>query len=143
MPYTGSIGAHVRVLEPGHARVTLADRRAVRNHLGSVHAVALANLAEVASGLAMLAGLPDDLRAIVTDLSITYAKKARGTLTAECRCELPRSGVEQALVLKPVVTDAAGDVVATAEVRWLVRPIAPAADRPARAVADHTRAGPA
>jgi len=126
VPYSGSIGARVEVLEPGHARVTLRERRAVRNHLRSVHAVALVNVLELTSGLAMLAGLPDELRAIVLHIEVDFLKKARGLLTAECRCTPPNEPREQETWLEPVVTDASGDVVARGRVRWLVRPVGPA-----------------
>lgn len=118
VPYTGSIGAHVRTLEPGHAVVTLRDRRAVRNHLRSVHAIALVNLAEVTSGLAMLVGLPAGVRGIVTGLSIEYRKKARGILTATCRTTIPdvHGRVESEVIAE--VRDPSNDVVAVATVRW-------------------------
>jgi uncharacterized protein (TIGR00369 family) len=125
VPYTGALGARVDELEPGHAKVTLRDRRGVRNHLGSVHAIALANLAEVTSGLAMLTALPDTARGIVTHLGIEYLHKARGALTAECRCPAP-SGREETVILDCEVRDAAGQPVARAEVRWLIRPLPPA-----------------
>jgi len=127
VPYTGALGARVEVLEPGHARVTLRDRRGVRNHLGSVHAVALANLAEVTSGLAMLTSLPENARGIVVHIGVEYLKKARGTLTAECRCAAP-SGIEETVTVTSNVMNAANEVVARAQVQWLIRPVEPRPD---------------
>lgn len=122
-PYSGTIGARVTELEPGWCRVTLRDRRRVRNHLASVHAMALANLAEMASGLAVLVGLPPGVQGIVTGFSITYLKKARGLLTAECRASGLNVTAEQEYEAQVAVTDAHGDVVARASARWRLRPI--------------------
>ena len=121
-PYTGTLGARVEELEPGWCRVTLRDRRRVRNHLASVHAMALANLAELASGLAVLVGLAPGVQGIVTGFSISYEKKARGPLTAECRVSGLAVTAEREQEAAVVISDRQGDVVARATARWRLRP---------------------
>ena len=109
-------------LEPGHAVVNLHDRRRVRNHLKSIHAIALANLAEFTTGIATLSGMPPGSRAILTGLQVDYHKKARGTLKAECRTQPPAAVEEQSLQVEAKIYDADGDCVATGLATWLIGP---------------------
>lgn len=126
VPYSGSIGARVEALAPGHARVTLKDRRKVRNHLRSIHAVALLNLGELTSGLALNFALPADARSILVGLSMEYRKKARGTLTATCDTAVPeRVTEEREMEIEAEIRDVEGDVVAVARARWRVGPREP------------------
>ena len=122
VPYTGTLGATIEVLEPGHCIVKLKERRKLRNHLRSVHAMALANLGEMATGLALMNGLPDRMRGILTRFDIEYLKKARGRLMAECRCEIPSTNQELELDVRCEIRDTAGDVVSVVTAHWLVGP---------------------
>jgi len=123
VPYTGSLGATVVHFEPGHVRVQLPDRRRVRNHLRSVHAIALANLGELATGLSLIGALGPDVRGILTGLDITYSKKARGLLEAEAKCSIPEvtENIEQ--VVRTEIRDLAGDTVAVVNARWRLSPV--------------------
>ena len=122
VPYTGTLGATIAVLEPGHCVIKLKERRKLRNHLRSVHAMALANLGEMATGLALMNGLPDKMRGILTRFDIEYLKKARGLLTAECRCEIPSSHQDHELDVRCEIRDTAGDVISIVTAHWLVGP---------------------
>ncbi len=126
VPYTGTVRPYVLELLPGHAKVRMADRRAVRNHLRSIHAVALANLAEVTSGLALTSGLPASARGIPISLAITYLKKARGTLIAQADVRIPDASREAEYDFESVISNAAGETVARATVRWRIGPRPPA-----------------
>ncbi len=122
IPYTGSIKPYVISLKPGYCQVLLKDRRRVRNHLNSIHAIALLNLAELATGLAMNSALPANMRGIVTRLSMDYLKKARGTLVAECQCDIPRRNEEAEYLLEGIIRDEVGDIVAVGTATWKVGP---------------------
>lgn len=122
VPYSGTIGARVEELRPGYARASMRDRRRVRNHLRSVHAIALMNLAELATGLALNYALPDGARSILKGLSIDFTKKARGRLTAEATAPVLDAPEEREITVETSIRDEAGDVVATARASWLVGP---------------------
>jgi acyl-coenzyme A thioesterase PaaI-like protein len=130
VPYTASIGGVVEQLDPGHVRVTLRDRRAVRNHLHSVHAIALTNLGELSTGLAVMGALPPTVRGILVGIETEYLKKARGTLEAEARCQVPEVTEAEDYVVEALIRDQEGDTVAVVRARWRLAPV-PAASAPA------------
>lgn len=126
VPYSGSIGARIEEFEPGRAVVTLRERRSVRNHLRSVHAIAIANLGELATGLALLGAMGSEVRGILVGIDVRYTKKARGLLTADVRCEVPTVTESMDHVVDAEIHDEKGDVVATIRAHWRLSP------RPAR-----------
>ncbi|MBO0768155.1 MAG: DUF4442 domain-containing protein [Solirubrobacterales bacterium] len=81
-PYFGSISPHIEELREGHAEVTIKDHRSVHNHLGTVHAIAMCNMAELAGGMATEVSVPADARWIPKGMTVEYLKKARGNLKA-------------------------------------------------------------
>jgi acyl-coenzyme A thioesterase PaaI-like protein len=121
-PYSGTIGAQVTVLREGYAEVQMTDRRAVRNHLACVHAIALANLAELAGNVALAYSLPDDARFIVSGMELEYVKKARGTITAIGEPPIPRSSARAAFAVPVTLRDGSGEEVVRAVLHSLVGP---------------------
>ncbi len=81
-PYFSSIKPLVEELAPGRCVVRFHDRRRVRNHIGTVHAIAMCCAAELAGGLATDAAMASTQRWIPKGMSVRYLKKAKGTLTA-------------------------------------------------------------
>jgi acyl-coenzyme A thioesterase PaaI-like protein len=120
-PYFASIAPRIEELEPGHCVVRLRDRRRVRNHLGTVHAIALCNAAELAGGLATDATLPPALRWIPKGMQVRYLKKAQGTLRATAN--VPRVDAArgpQEIHAKVEVHNAADELVFDADITMWV-----------------------
>ena len=134
-PYFGTIAPRFRVLEPGRCEAEIRDRRAVHNHIGSVHAIALCNLAELVGGVMTDASLPAGMRWIPKGMQVRYLKKAKGTLRGIATPAIPLvvadSGYD--LPVEVSVRDAAGDEVFAATITMWLSPASKRASEPAPA----------
>ena len=123
VPYSGSIHAEVVALQPGSAEIRMADRRRLRNHLRSLHAVALTNLAEMTGNLALMSRQPaKGARWIVAGFDSSYLKKARGPVTARCAVGDLDWSQPQEFEGRVELRDAAGDLVMVGRPRWKIGP---------------------
>lgn len=80
-PYFHSIRPRFTVLEPNHAELVIPKRRAVHNHLGTVHAIALCNGLEAAMGALAEASIPAGKRWIPKGMTVAYTAKATSDIT--------------------------------------------------------------
>lgn len=119
-PYTGSLKANVICLTKGFAKLELKDRRSIRNHLHSIHAIALTNLGEYTSGLVLITLLADEMRGIPIEINVVFMKKARGKLLAECSTELPVFDTECEHIVSAEIRDIYNDIVAIVNVKWKI-----------------------
>ncbi len=115
VPYFASIRPEVKKFDVGLCEVEMKDRRAVRNHLGTVHAIAMCNICELAMGLAAESAIPADLRWIPKGMQIDYIKKARGTLLGICRID-PSTIAPGEFSVPISIKDKEGDDVARASI---------------------------
>lgn len=121
VPYSGALGAVVDELSEGRAELRLRERRGVRNHLGSVHAIALINLGELASGLAVVTSLKPGVQGIVIAIEAEYHRKARGEIFASARFSPPELNGDTICTVSVPLTNGAGETVATVTATWSLR----------------------
>src|SRR5688572_31462540 len=123
-PYFATISPRFVSLEPGRCEVRIRDRRRVHNHIGTVHAIALCNLAELSAGVMTDATLPASMRWIPKGMTVEYLKKATGTLhgvaTPDIALVESPSGYE--LPVTVLVSNDAGEAVFRASLAMWVSP---------------------
>ena len=122
IPYTGSIFPIILSIENAQARVLLKDKRAVRNHLNCIHAIALANVGEFSTGLCLMSQLPENAKAILVKIEVEYLKKARGNLISECLFQLaPLIKNDEELKLLANIMNSKNEIVTKVFATWRVR----------------------
>ncbi|RZA12234.1 MAG: DUF4442 domain-containing protein, partial [Proteobacteria bacterium] len=107
-------------LEEGHGEARIRNKRAHHNHLGTVHAIAMANLCEFVGGVTLEISLPDSHRWIPKGMNIQYLKKAETDLIASTVFPLDTWPDSGSFTVHVDVRDAKEQVVCVADIEMHV-----------------------
>ncbi|MGY8775758.1 hotdog fold domain-containing protein [Spongiibacter tropicus] len=121
-PYFSTISPQFEQLDVGAAIVRIKERRGLHNHLGSVHAIALCNLAEVAGGLACEVSMPEGMRWIPSGMTVKYKARAKGELRGYATVPTVEPGKKAELPVTVDVKNSDGESVFEAEIVMYVSP---------------------
>lgn len=121
-PYFASIRPRIEELRPGFARVTMRKRRAVQNHIGTVHAIAICNLAEIAAGTLTEVSIPASMRWLPKGMEVQYLRKAATDMEAFATVDDVPEGVARDVPVTVEVKDRQGEVVVRAVITMWVSP---------------------
>ncbi|AZV27804.1 DUF4442 domain-containing protein [Pseudomonas syringae] len=120
-PYFSTINPLVTELRVGSAQVQVPFRREITNHLGTVHAIALCNAAELAAGMMTDVSIPAGARWIPKGMTVEYLAKAKTDVTAVANGEALDWQTEGDKIVPVDVHDAEGKKVFTARITMNVK----------------------
>ncbi|PSQ69016.1 MAG: DUF4442 domain-containing protein [Bacteroidetes bacterium QH_1_64_81] len=83
IPFVDTVGCFIEAYTPRRVAVRLDNETRLRNHLGGLHAAALALLAETASGLVVALNVPDGSSPLLRTMNISFDTFAREAVQAE------------------------------------------------------------
>ncbi|MFT4047771.1 MAG: DUF4442 domain-containing protein [Solimonas sp.] len=121
--FAGTGGLRFEKLTADEAIVVVHNRRKVQNHIGGVHAAAIALLAETATGAVFGMNVPDAVLPLLKSMHVDYLQRAHGdlravaTISAGQRRQL-RSEPRGDLIVAVAVTDESGEAPIVATMTW-------------------------
>lgn len=120
---TGTVG--IEILHTDITSVTFRqkNKKKVQNHIGGVHAAAMALLAESATGFLVGLNLPGDKLPLIKTMKVDFVKRAQGALTATAwiSAQQQQQLQQQAkgeFVVAVKVTDEHGNTPIECEMLW-------------------------
>lgn len=123
-PYFGSISPRFVALRPNYCEVAVRKRRGVLNHIGTIHAIAMCNMAELAAGTMTEVTVPSTHRWIPRGMQVEYLRKAASSVVAVAEPADRTAGFGAAGDFKVdvVIRDSAGEAVFKAVISMWVSP---------------------
>lgn len=123
IPFAGTAGCRVERLTNHECVVVLKNRKKVGNHIGTIHAAAMALVAESATGFVTAMNVPDSRVVVIRSMELTYLKRTKGDLTATATLsddDIQRIVTEEKgdITVPVKMTDEEGNETVTANMIW-------------------------
>ncbi|ENU98972.1 hypothetical protein F969_02140 [Acinetobacter variabilis] len=117
--------AKIRYQEISAAKVvvSMANHKAMQNHIGQIHACAMALLAETATGFVTAMNVPDSAVVLIKSLKVDFKRPTKGAMTAVATLtpeqqQLMQSSEKGETLVQVIVTDETGEAPIQCEMLW-------------------------
>lgn len=106
-----------------NVKLTVANKKKVQNHIGGVHAIAAALLAESASGIVFGMNVPDSHLPLLKSMTVDYNKRMQGDLVAvaslsDAQIEQINSEDKGDMFVDVAITDESGEEPIAIKMHW-------------------------
>lgn len=121
--FAGTSRIRVESLGFTQSKLVLRNRKRVQNHIGGIHAAAMALLGESATGFIVGMHVPDHRIPLLKNMNIDYVRRAAGDLTAVAhvtdeQIERMRNDEKGEIKVAVVITDTESKEPVNAEFTW-------------------------
>jgi acyl-coenzyme A thioesterase PaaI-like protein len=117
--------ASIKLVSVTHTQavLTLENKKKVRNHIGGIHAIAAALLAESATGIVFGMNVLDSSVPLLKSMTIHYQRRMKGNLTAiakisESDVQLIENSDKGTMMVKVEITDESEQQPIVCEMEW-------------------------
>ncbi|QOW50661.1 DUF4442 domain-containing protein [Acinetobacter sp. YH12138] len=123
VPMVGTAKIQYKHVSPERVEVSIANHKAMQNHIGQVHACAMALIAETATGFVTAMNVPDSAIVLIKSLKVDFKRPTQGgmtaiaTLTPEQQRQMQSTEKGETLV-QVLVTDESGEAPIQCEMLW-------------------------
>ena len=121
--YAGHSGVRFEKLTEHECIVSIRNKKKIQNHIGGVHAIAMALITETATGFVFGMSVPDDKLPLIKSIKIDYVKRSTGDMRAVAKLsdeqiKFIQSQERGEIVVEVTITDQANVEPIKAEMTW-------------------------
>ena len=123
VPFVNTAGCEFEKVTNEEVIVSIENRKKARNHIGQLHAAAMALIAETASGFVFTMNLPADKLNLIKSMKVNYLKRTQGKMTAVAtitpeQVKILQTEPKGELMINVSVTDESGEEPISCEMLW-------------------------